>query len=238
MGSKAFLNSGVEFVAFGPHLEEIGDFALYTKKLEKVSLPASVKRVHRGALMGVKCVEAYEGSASGLIAAINAAPPEDADTLNNLVWGKCRIVMLGKGGEKKDELFLPASLKRTAAYHLELAWNGDTLDYEEYDACFEHIQDKEEKLEVASARSWLRSEGEDNPYQAYLRHNAQKIGERLILNGDETGFLEFLRMGYLSETAVTRLLKLSGEKGMLTVSAYLLEAKKRNGKQKKSRFAL
>lgn len=232
------MDSGLESVQFGSQLEEIGEFALSTDYLEEVSLPASLKRVQRGALMGVTYVEAYEGSASGLISAINAAPPDEANTLQNLVWDECQIVVLDRDGNEKDELLIPGSLKRSAAFHLELAWNGDALDYEEYDACFEEIKDKDEKLEMALARC-LRSQGEEKSlYQSYLRRNAQKVGQRLIEDEDEEGFFKFLRMGYLSESVISKLLKLSGERGMVTISAYLLEAKQRNGKRKSSRFAL
>ena len=90
LGSQAFLDSGLESVQFGSQLEEIGEFALYTDYLEEVSLPMSLKRVQRGALMGVAYVKAYEGSACGLISAINAAPPDEANTLKNLLWEQLR----------------------------------------------------------------------------------------------------------------------------------------------------
>ena len=240
IGSKAFLNSGVRTIHWGNHLEEIGEHAFCAILFRTVSLPPSLRRVRCGAFLYADDVTAYEGSARGLVSAINAAPVGETQALGNLLWHEARIHVLGKNGTERDVLVLPQTLKHTAAYHLELAWNDDTVNYEEYDACLDSIQDPEEKMDFAIAYLERNRTCEDDSYASYFRYNAWKIAERLIRGGEEELFLKFLRAGYLSSAARSKALKLCGELGQVTLSAYLLahQEKESGGKKKRSRFVL
>ena len=241
IGSRAFLNSSLRGIHWGTGLEEIGEYALCTRTLRSIALPASLRRVRLGALYYVKEVSAYEGSARGLVSAVNAVPCGDQPSLENLKWRGLTIRVLDRDGALRYTLNLPESLKRAAAYHMELAWNGDSVDWDEFDACFPDIQDAEERLDYAVAHLRRSSEsGEVEPYESYFRHNAWKVTERLIRKGEDALFLRFLRAGYLSQGTRSKALKLCGELNRVSLSAYLLEAgsKERGGKTKRSRFVL
>lgn len=143
-----------------------------------------------------------------------------------------------KRANRAEKFLIPESLKRNAAYHLDMAWNGDEIDYGEYDACFEAIQDSRERMEFAEM-GILRTEGEEeSPYTVYMRRSALKIAMHLVEEGREKEFLAFLQRGYLSESALSRLLKMTNQKQMTACSAYILKYQNAQGSKKKKRFVL
>ncbi|MDE7477684.1 MAG: hypothetical protein K2M91_07010, partial [Lachnospiraceae bacterium] len=173
-----------------------------------------------------------------LVSAVNTVPPDASENRMNIVWGRCMVHVQHKKGDKTETFLIPASLKRTAAYHLDMSWNSEQIDYEEYDACFEDIADSEERLEFAEL-GILRLKGEeDTPYVSYMKHSALRIASRLLEAKKEKEFLAFLERGYLSETAYGKLLKIANKNDLTTCSAYLLKYQNAQGSKKTRRFSL
>lgn len=237
LGSRAFYASGLREIRLNEGLRQIGEYALAAEELRKVSLPQSVERLGKGALLYVYMVEAYAGTARGLVPAVNAVLPNFTDKCANLEWDRCMVFARHKRGNKTEKFLIPGSLKRNAAYHLDMAWNGDQIDYGEYDACFEAIQDSQERMEFAEM-GILRTNGEESPYTAYMRHSALKIAMHLVEESQEKEFLAFLQRGYLSESALSRLLKMTNQKQLTTCSAYILKYQNARGSRKKKKFTL
>lgn len=237
LGSRAFYDSGLREIRLNEGLRQMGEYALAAEELRKVSLPMSMERLGKGALLYAETVEAYTGTAKGLVPAVNAVLPELTEKSANLEWSRCMVSVRHKRGSKTEKFLIPGSLKRNAAYHLDMAWNGDEIDYTEYDACFEAIQDSRERMEFAEM-GILRTDGEESPYTAYMRHSALKIAMHLVEEGKEKEFLVFLQRGYLSETALSRLLKMTNQKQLTTCSAYILQYRDAKGSKKKKRFVL
>lgn len=232
LGSFAFYNSGLCSIVLGEGLEQIGEYALMAEGLKEIVLPPGVKRVGKGALFYVEKAEVYEGTAKGIVAAVNTNWPDMKNNTVHLKWSACRIVVRHRRSEKKEHFLIPESLKRNAAYHLEIAWNGDHIDYEEYDQCLEEITDSEEKLEFAEQGLQRCRDGKDNAYMDYIRRVSLKIGSRLLEGRREKEFLLFLKQDFLSENALLKLLKCSNERGETVCSAYITEMlnrKKRKG---------
>lgn len=238
LGSRAFHAGGLQEIQLNEGLRQIGEYALAAEKLQKISLPLSVERLGKGALLYAHTVEAYIGTARGLVSAVNAALPELTDKCANLEWNRCMVSARHKRGNRAEAFLIPGSLKRNAAYHLDMAWNGDEIDYGEYDACFEAIQDSRERMEFAEM-GILRTGGEEeSPYTAYMRYSALKIAMHLVEEGQEKEFLAFLQRGYLSESALSRLLKITNQKQLTACSAYILRYQNAQGNKKKKRFVL
>lgn len=232
LGSFAFYESGLRSIAIKENLEQIGEYALMAEGLKEIILPPSVKRIGKGALFYVEKAEAYEGTAKGIVAAVNANWPYMKTNGQNLKWGRCRITVLHKRSGRRDRFLIPESLKKSAVYHLEIAWNGDHIDYGEYDQCLDEITDAEEKIEFAELGLLRFQEGEDNLYLDYIRRVSYKMGYRLLEEGKEKEFLLFLKQDFLSENSLLKLLKYSNEKGETVCSAYITEML--NRKRKKS----
>lgn len=238
MGSYAFYASGLKQITLNKGLRQIGEYALAAKMIREISLPASLERLGKGALYYVRNAEAYIGTSRGLVSALNAAPPYYADKCANVEWGRCMVIARGKRGNRTERFLIPGSLKRSAAYHLDMAWNGEDIDFQEYDACFEAIQDAEERLEFAEQAIRRMGKDENSPYTAYLRHGASRIAVHLVEEGREKEFLAFLQRGYLSDNALSRLLKLTNQKMMTTCSAYILKYQETRARRKKKSFVL
>lgn len=174
----------------------------------------------------------YSNNSAWKISGIVTARENLTEKRMNVEWGRCVVHARHKKGDKTETFLIPGSLKRTAAYHLDLAWNNDQIDYEEYDACFEEITDSEERLEFAEL-GILRLQGEEDiPYIAYLKHTALRIASRLLEAKKEKKFLAFLDRGYISESAIGKLLKIANENGLTTCSAYLLKYQNVKGGKK------
>lgn len=230
LGSYAFFGSGLRRIWLNEGLRQTGEYALAAKRLEEVELPATLERLGKGALLYAHRVGAWIGTARGLVPALNAVPPEFAEKCANVEWTRCMVHAYHRGGEEREEVFLiPGSLKRDAAYHLDMAWNGEEIDYGEYDACFAEISDPEERLEFAGLGILRSTGGEYAPYTAYLRHTALKVASRLAEERKEEEFLAFLKMGYLSDSAVSKLLKLTAGSGMAACRTYLLKMQEERG---------
>lgn len=72
-------------------LEMIGEYALCTEDLKSISLPASLKHLGKGSLHGVRCIDAYEDTAKGLIGAVNATLPTEKQALSNVFWNSFKV---------------------------------------------------------------------------------------------------------------------------------------------------
>ena len=128
----------------------------------------------------------------------------------------------------------------SAAYHLEYAWNGDHIDYEEYDQCLEKLSDSDEKLEFAQYGLLRKRDGEENIYEDYVRRVSFKLGCRLLEQGREKEFLSLLKRDVIGENSLQKLLKYSNERGETVCSAYIADflRKKKGGKKASSSFRI
>lgn len=238
LGSYAFYASGLREVMINEGLSQMGEYALAADMLKEISLPASLERLGKGALLYADTVGACIGTAKGLVSAVNAVLPDFTDKCANLEWNRCMVSARHKRGNRTEAFLIPGSLKRNAAYHLDMAWNGDEIDYTEYDACFEAIQDAHERMEFAELGILRTGKEEESPYTAYMRRSALKIAMHLVEEGQEKEFLAFLQRGYLSESALSRLLKMTNQNRLTTCSAYILRYQNAQGSKKKKRFVL
>lgn len=238
VGQYAFYRSGLKKAVLNDGLKQVGEYAFAHCLLDQIALPASVERLGKGALLGIERVDAYIGTAKGLISAVNTVPSNMAEKNANVEWVRCMVCALHKRGREKEVFLIPGSLKRSAAYHLDMAWNSDQIDYEEYDACFEFITDTQERIEFAEMGILRLAQEEDTPYTVYMKHAAARIAMSLIENEKEKEFLTFLKRGYLSENALGKLLKAANEHHLTTCSAYILKYQDEKGGRKKKRLTI
>lgn len=235
LGSFVFYDSGLCSVDFNDQLEQLGEYTLAVDALVHVSLPASVKRLGRGSLRSVTEMEVYEGTAKGLISAINTTIPEEKDSIVNLCWHGCRVVVLHKDSEDSGLFLIPESLSRSKAYLLDAAWNQDVIDYATYEECLFEIKEYEERMKAISYRIPFHSEDEeDSFFFKSIEGCSFKLAMFLLQKKKEDVFLILLKRGILSQSSLQKLLEFSNEQGLTMCSAYIAEQQRKQKKSKRS----
>lgn len=235
LGSFAFYDSGLCSVDLNDQLEQLGEYALAADTLVQVSLPVSVKRLSRGSLRFVTEIEVYEGTAKGLVSAINSTISEEKNSIVNLDWHGCRVVVLHKDSEDRGLFPIPESLNRSKAYLLDSAWNQDVIDYTTYEECLFEIKEYEERMEAISYRISFHSEDEeDSLFFESIEGCSFKLAMLLLQKKKEDVFLILLKRGILLQSSLQKLLEFSNEQGLTMCSAYIAEQQKKQKKSKRS----
>lgn len=240
IGRCAFLNCKLKTVIFeeDSKLETIGPYAFAENEIYKISLPKSVKRVAMGALRKIEYIEAFEGSAKGLISAVSAVPYYENVKSGNMEWVGFEIACHMKSN-KMEKIIIPVSIKRTYAYLYDSAWNGKLFDFDAYDEAFCEVALPEEKLAITAER--IMKSSDNRLYEDFMKGSSMKIAVELLDKGKEEEFIDFLDKGYLSVASIKKLLSKVNEKDMTTVTAYIMEKiNEANGEKKRkgTRFAL
>lgn len=231
LGSYAFYGTSLESVCINDELRQMGEYALAAENLREIGLPAGLERLGRGALLYAERVRAYEGTAKGLVSAVNAPLPGGMRKRKDMVRKRCEVTVCCRRSGLEELFLIPGSLKLTMFRHLSMAWDGESIDYEEYDACFEGVTDREERLEFAGLAILRRRKGEESACGSYIRHFALTIASGLVEQGREKEFAALLEKGYLSEKALDKLLARTKEAGKTTYYSYILKDKENRGKR-------
>lgn len=240
IGRCAFLNCRLKTVIFEDEskLETIGPYAFAENKIDKISLPKSVKRVAMGSLRVIEHIETFEGCAKGLISAVSSVPYYENNKVGNMEWFGFEITCHMKNN-KISRIIIPSSIKRAYAYMYDNAWNGSKFDFDVYDEAFEAVALAEEKLAITTER--IMKSSDNKMYEDFMRSSSMKIATELLNKRKEREFLEFLDKGYLSDASIKKLLHMANEKEMTTVTAYIMDKiNEVNGEKKRkgTRFAL
>ena len=243
IGSRAFFGCALCKVFVPEGVEFIGDFAFASYQrdfnytfypvLKSVELPSTLVHIGSGAIAGSKRVIAYEGTARGLIGALNSFPPNDDffNSVNYVLWYPSTIWAQRKDGSE-IVVDIPGSINTNGRIHLDLAWNQPVFDYDEYSECYESITDTTEKQLFALAM--YERDGEDCVCAAYLKRVAGKLAETLIENRAEKRLISLIGFRLMTDAALKKLLKLSNDAEMPTVSAYIMQCLGEGKKTSKS----
>ena len=240
IGSFAFFGCQLTEINIPEGVEYIGEyaFASYAENnyslitvLKRCSLPASLIMIGRGSIAGASLVTATEGTARGLICAIQAIPPTHKvdKCFNNAIWTASSINMIRSNGET-EIIDLPENMNIASRLHIDLAWNQSEFDYDEYEECFEGITNTEEKQ--LFAMDIYQRKGNDSTSADYFKRIAPKLAESLIRNRSESRLIELIKFQVLSDKALQKLLKPASEGNMNTATAYIMQYL---SNQKKSR---
>lgn len=227
IGAYAFAQcQSLQEITIPPQVRMLGEYAFMNTRLREISLPKALSFVGKGALLfdaqDKPIISAYEGTARGLIGAIEAVPPDLTEGTANLAWHGATIRLLQEDGSLKDEIIIPESLKRASGLYIDIAWNQESFDYDEYDSCFEDIADAREKMDFAIKILSTQRDIADTPYEGYLKRMGSKVMERLIDFCPEERVVEFLKYEILSKAALKKALKLCTAKSYNTAAAYIL----------------
>ena len=151
--------------------------------------------------------------------------------MNYVLWYPSTIWAQRKDGSE-IVVDIPGSINTNGRIHLDLAWNQPVFDYDEYSECYESITDTTEKQLFALAM--YERDGEDCVCAAYLKRVAGKLAETLIENRAEKRLISLIGFRLMTDAALKKLLKLSNDAEMPTVSAYIMQCLGEGKKTSKS----
>ena len=228
IGDRAFSGaSAIEKLELPDNLEEIGRYSFEGTQVRKIYLPKSLRCVGNGAFAAnndkdTVCIYAYEGSAKGLIEAVEAVQPGAGYDVRNVEWRRARIAILDNTGKEKAVIFIPEKMKRQSGGLLDDAWNQESFDFGLYCECFGDMENTDEKIDIAMKMLSCPGEKERSVYEAYLRQEAPNVARKKAASGEEKELTDFIGMGFMSRAALMDILKICNEKDMQTASAYIL----------------
>lgn len=237
IGAGAFQETpSLKDIALPKDLLSIGEYAFSESGIEEFRLPKKIRAVGYGAFMcqsGAKriVVEAYEGTAKGLISAIEAVPISGGRSVRNISWNEAEIHILNQHSGTKDVICVPASLVPKAAIYIDDAWNGNVFDYNLYDGCFDAIRDTEEKMNFAISALERKGDVRDVVFENYLKRAAVSIIRKMIRDHTEEAMISFIKRDYLSKKGLLLSLSLSREEGLQAVQPYILHKLGEKGKK-------
>ena len=228
IGAWAFMDAGLlSDIEIAEGIESIGEYAFCNTSLDEIMLPASIRNVGIGAFLNENRhdrvrIRAYEGTARGLICALEAVPRDALFKTANIVWQGVIIEMINMRKGTVSKVEIPESLKHSSGETLDAAWNQEEFDFTLYDEVFENISDTTEKMRFALSAIEREEDMSDSPYPAYIRKVGNRIAEMIIKNYSEEYLVGFLKKGYLTEASLKTVLKQCNKNGYDTGSAYIL----------------
>ena len=238
IGRDCFYSTGIETIDLPEGVTHVGDYALYTKKLKSIRLPKSLLTLQKGALYTTPAITAYEGTAFGLLGAINPYFEKD-DTRYKYTWHSCLITVLGEDGKRKGEFFIPESINEDGAQLLSAAWDSAGIRYDLYEEAISYTKRMEDKVHMALNIVLQAPEDLAARQEAYVKRNAVLAATYLIDNNLVEDFLLFLSKKCLTEASVGKLLEMCNARGQAAYAAYLMDYKeKQYGKKNNSAFRL
>ena len=237
VGTDAFYDTALKDVTLPEGVITLGRYAFASLHLKKAFLPKSLVLCESGSLYGAKEITAYEGTARGLVSAVNPYTEKDENRYR-FVWHSCRVRVLSpENGSLVGFFLIPESLKTTCASLLGQAWDAPQIDYVAYEQIYANIKTAAEKLEIALILYFQG--GKAGTYLDYIKKNALKAGTFLIETGQLERFTDFLDLNLLSKSSAKKLLELCNEKQYTEYIAYLMDYQEKNtSKRSTSRFSL
>ena len=241
IGACAFLKCGRLVVDIPDGVECIGDYAFAAYKTlqsqhhsyfsvrdehvpserEECVIPPSVRWLGKGALAGMQHVIAHEGTARGLICAIEATYPfEKSTACSKMLWMASRISMIGRDGVTR-QIRIPRILSEEARRHLDMAWNQASFDFGTYALCLDGIGDSQEKQ--AFALDLYRLDVGDDTSGAYLRRVAPGMARRCINERREDDLVALVQYQFLTPATLKKVLARCNEEKLSVAAAYILE---------------
>ena len=237
VGYDAFYSTALTEVNLPEGLSTLSRYAFASMSLEKASLPKSLQLCESGSLYGAKEVTAYEGTAYGLVNAINPYTERDENRYR-FTWGACRVRILSPEDNSFVGYFLiPKSLKASCATLLCDAWNRPHIDYHTYEQVYAGTKAAADKLELALILYFQA--GFTDIYYDYIKKNAYKAASFLIETGQLERFTELLHLDLLTKASAKKLQDLCNDQQHTEYIAYLMDYQESKTKTRSSsRFAL
>lgn len=210
IAEAAFRNSGVQQVVFHEGLTQILDDAFSGCIIKEVCIPASLMYIGNDNFTCAESIElAKNEEPYGLVSAV---------VLDIFKQGPTYVKI-----KKPDSvIFMPKAMSPDSikAADMNLAVSSFRSKCEE---CFyEYGLEPDIKWDTAIA-SYKHAPNDTT--KTYLRRVSKNIVSRFLMNNDETGLIEYLKLGIMTPKALDDTYKTAKKDNMTTVMAYILDEK-------------
>lgn len=210
IAEAAFKDSGVQHVVFHEGLTQILDDAFSGCAIKEVYVPASLMYIGNNNFTCAECIElAKNEEPYGLVSAV---------VLDTFRQGPAYVKI-----KKPDSvIFMPKAMSPDSikAADMNLAVSSFRSKCEE---CFyEYGLEPDIKWDTAIA---AYKHAPNDTTKTYLRRVSKNIVNRFLMNNNETGLIEYLKLGIMTPKALDDTYKTAKKNNMTTVMAYILDEK-------------
>lgn len=212
IGESAFLGTEVNKVIFHEGLTQISDFAFRQTKVKEVTLPASLKYIGRENFSKVEKITLMSDNIPYGIA--------EAVTLNTTSDDKMLFIEIKK---PNSTVFLPRYIVTADAASLDTRLAIPSFREKCEESLYDYGIQPEIKWKTAIK---TMEECPNDAVKTYLRRVSKNIIAMYMELNDETGLIDFIKLGVMTPKALDDAYKKAKENGLTTVMAYICEAQK------------
>lgn len=223
IGESAFLETEISKVTFHEGLTQIMDYAFKKSCLKEVTLPASLKYIGIQSFPGVDSVTlSSDDMPYGIAEAITSNTTPD----NSHIYIKIK--------KPTTTVFMPRYIVTADAVTLDARLAIPSFRENCEKSLYDYGMRTEIKWETAIK---TMKECPNDTVKTYLRRRSKNIIEMYMELNDETGLIDFIKLGVMTPKALDDAYKKAKEKSLTTVMAYICEAQK-DTKGNNSSFSL
>ena len=223
IGESAFLETSISKVTFNEGLTQIMDYAFKQSCIKEVTLPASLKYIGRQSFPGVDSVTLSSDNMPYGIA--------EAITLNATPDNSPMYIKINKPAAT---IFMPRYIVTADAATLDTRLAIPSFREKCEESLYDYGMQPEIKWKTAIK---TMKECPNDAVKTYLRRVSKNIVAMYMELNDETGLIDFIKLGIMTPKALDDTYKKAKEKGLTTVMAYICEAQK-DTKGSNSSFSL
>lgn len=223
IGESAFLGTAISKVTFHEGLTQIMDYAFKQSCIKEVTLPASLKYIGRQSFPGMDSVTlSSDNMPYGITEAITSNTTPD----NSPIYIKIK--------KPAATVFMPRYIVTADAVTLDTRLAIPSFREKCEELLYDYGMQPEIKWKTAIK---TMEECPNDAVKTYLRRVSKNIIAMYMELNDETGLIDFIKLGIMTPKALDDTYKKAKEKGLTTVMAYICEAQK-DTKGSNSSFSL
>lgn len=212
IGESAFLETSISKVTFHEGLTQIMDYAFKKSCIKEVTLPASLKYIGIQSFPGVDSVTlSSDDMPYGIAEAITSNETSD----NSLMYIKIK--------KPAATVFMPRYIVTADAVTLDSRLAIPSFREKCEESLYDYGMQPEIKWKTAIK---TMKECPNDAVKTYLRRVSKNIIAMYMELNDETGLIDFIKLGVMTPKALDDTYKKAKEKGLTTVMAYICEAQK------------
>ena len=212
IGESAFLGTAISKVTFNEGLTQIMDYAFKQSCIKEVTLPASLKYIGRQSFPSVDSITLSSDDMPYGIA--------EAVTLNTTSDDKMLFIEIKK---PNSTVFLPRYIVTADAASLDTRLAIPSFREKCEESLYDYGIQPEIKWKTAIK---TMEECPNDAVKTYLRRVSKNIIAMYMELNDETGLIDFIKLGVMTPKALDDTYKKAKENGLTTVMAYICEAQK------------
>lgn len=212
IGESAFLETAINKVTFHEGLTQIMDYAFKKSCIKEVTLPASLKYIGIQSFPGVDSVTlSSDDMPYGIAEAITSNTTPD----NSPMYIKIK--------KPTATVFMPRYIVTADAVTLDTRLAIPSFREKCEKSLYDYGTQPEIKWKTAIK---TMKEYPNDAVKTYLRRVSKNIVAMYMNLGDESGLIDFIKLGVMTPKALDDAYKKAKENGLTTVMAYICEAQK------------